>query len=217
MTKTSTRVGTAGGGGDRRGQSIDHLLAACSRGDHDAFAEFYTRLVGPTARRVQQIVRDPAMAEELTHDIMAEVWACADRFDPSRGTALAFVATIARRRAIDGVRSEQARRNRQRRVGMQRPTDGDVTVAVERDCEYQEVRLVLSVLSQRQREAIELAFWGGHNYPQVADHLDVPLGTLKSRIRDGLIRLRSELSPSEPTRGPARPRMGGPPPSTEVA
>ncbi len=79
----------------------------------------------------------------------------------------------------------------------ERHTDGDGPgVAVERDCEYQELRFALAILTPRQREAIELAFWGGCNYPQVADHLDTPLGTIKSRIRDGLTRLRAELTPS---------------------
>jgi len=123
------------------------------------------------------------------------VWLKADRFDPSRGSVTGWVATLARRRAVDRVRSEQAGRDRDDRVARRSQMREVDVVAdeVELRLEHWQVRRALTELSDRQREAIELAYFGGHTYRDVARVLGIPEGTAKSRLRDGLLRLRESL------------------------
>lgn len=160
-----------------------------------AFATVYAGLHAQVESIVRRIVRDHAMAEEVAQDVLFEVWRKADQFDPGRGTARAWVATLARRRAVDRVRSEQARRNRDDRVSRrdaETPRD-DVAESVELRLDHWQVRRALDALTERQRTAIELAYYDGYTYRDVADVLGIPEGTAKSRLRDGLQRLRGEL------------------------
>jgi RNA polymerase sigma-70 factor (ECF subfamily) len=140
-------------------------------------------------------VRDPAIAEEVAQEVLTEVWLKADRFDPERGSVVGWVATLARRRGVDRVRSEQAGRNRDDRVARRNHEREFDVVAdeVEVRLEHWQVRRALADLSDRQREAIELAYFGGHTYRDVARVLGIPEGTAKSRLRDGLLRLRESL------------------------
>ncbi|SCG53033.1 ECF RNA polymerase sigma factor SigK [Micromonospora coxensis] len=173
----------------------DDLLRAVARGDEAAFERLYA-LVSPRVHGlVRRVLRDPAQAEEVTQEVLVEVWRTAARFDPARGSATAWVFTIAHRRAVDRVRSEQAGAERVRRVAAgsgETPYDEVAEEAAAR-LERQQVRRCLTELTQVQREAITLAYYGGHSYREVAGLLDTALPTVKTRMRDGLIRLRDCL------------------------
>lgn len=174
--------------------TTDPLADALSRaacGDEAGFAELYRLLAPVVYGTVLKILRDPAMSEEVTQEVFVEVWRLAPRFDADRGSPRAWVATIAHRRAVDRVRSEQSSRNREeadsRRVDRER--DDVVDEVVDR-LDRTEVADALEQLSEPQREALVLAYYGGHTYREVAVILGVPEGTIKTRIRDGLIALR---------------------------
>jgi RNA polymerase sigma-70 factor, ECF subfamily len=175
--------------------STDDLLLAAARGDQAAFAALYDQVAGSVYGVVRRVVRDPAHSEEVAQEVLVEVWRTAARFDPDRGNAQTWILTMAHRRAIDRVRSEQASRDRTERHGLRdrgRPHD-EVTEQVEIRLEHEQVREALTTLTDLQREAVELAYYGGHTYREVAELLDTPLGTIKTRMRDGLIRLRDAL------------------------
>ena len=171
------------------------LMAAVARGDEAAFAELYDRMSRMVFGVVRKVVRDPSQSEEVAQEVFVEVWRTATRFESERGSVKTWVLTMAHRRAIDRVRSEQASRDRTERVGHRermRPFD-EVSEDVQTRFEHQQVRAALDHLTDLQREAVELAFYGGHTYREVAELLDAPLGTVKTRMRDGLIRLRDVM------------------------
>lgn len=171
------------------------LLRRAGRGDQSAFAELYDALSPLVYGVVLKVVRDPSQAEEVAQEVFVELWRLAARFDGTKGSAKTWAATLAHRRAIDRVRSEQASRVRQDRDANQtvRPERDAVASEVEASFEQVRVRRALTQLSELQREAVELAYFGGHTYREVAVLLNVAEGTVKSRIRDGMIRLRDEL------------------------
>ena len=177
------------------GATSEELLVAAATGDEVAFGLLVERIRPQTLRVARGVVRDPSIAEEVAQEVLTEIWLKADRFDPTRGTVTGWVATLTRRRAVDRVRSEQAGRNRDDRVARRNQVrDVDVVAdEVEIRLEHWQVRKALAELSDRQREAIELAYFGGHTYRDVARVLDIPEGTAKSRLRDGLLRLREAL------------------------
>jgi RNA polymerase sigma-70 factor (ECF subfamily) len=180
----------------RSATTNEQLLAAAATGDQAAYAQLYDRVAGIVYGLVLRVVRDPAQSEEVAQEVLLEVWRRAPRFDASRGSAAAWIMTIAHRRAVDRVRSEQASRTRDERAGAreQRSAGFDVVAEeVELRFEHQEVRSALTKLTDLQREAIELAYYSGYTYREVAELLDAPLGTVKTRLRDGLIRLREAL------------------------
>ena len=170
------------------------MLRRAGRGDQAAFAELYDALSPLVHGVVLKVVRDPAQSEEVTQEVFVELWRLAARFDESRGSVTSWVATVAHRRAIDRVRSEQSSRDRVARQvsNISRDYD-DVSDEVESKFERARVRRALERLTGVQREAVELAYFGGHTYREVAVLLDVAEGTVKTRIRDGMIRLRDEL------------------------
>jgi RNA polymerase sigma-70 factor (ECF subfamily) len=177
------------------GPTNEQLLAAVTRGDEQAFATFYDRFGALVFGVIRQVLRDPSQSEEVTQEVFVEIWKTASRFDPDRGSARTWVLTMAHRRAIDRVRSEQASRDRTERVGHRnhpRAFD-EVSERVETRFEHQQVRAALDHLTDLQREAVELAYYGGYTYREVAELLDAPLGTVKTRLRDGLIRLRDAI------------------------
>lgn len=176
----------------------EQLLTAAGRGDQAAFGALYDRLAAPVHAVVRGVVRDPDQTVEVVQEVMVEVWRTAARFDPARGAARTWILTMAHRRAIDRVRSEQSTRDRTERVAARdRERDVDVVAdQVELDDEHAAVRAALARLTDLQREAIELAYFHGHTYQEVADLLGTPLGTIKTRMRDGLLRLRDALGVS---------------------
>ncbi len=170
------------------------LLVRAGRGDQTAFAELFDLLSPMVHGVVRKVVRDPAISDEVTQEVFVELWRLAARFDGTKGSARSWASTLAHRRAIDRVRSEQASRDRQDRDGAQTAVSHDTVAAeVEASMDQARVRRALTQLSELQREAVELAYFGGHTYREVAVLLGVAEGTVKSRIRDGLIRLRDEL------------------------
>ena len=175
---------------------LERLLALVARGDQDAFETLYDRLSGPAFGLVRTVLRDPAQSEEVTQEVMLEVWRSASRFDPARGSATTWALTIAHRRAVDRVRSESASAEREQRSAASPSSVDDVAETVEASMDAEQVRRCLEGLTELQREAITLAYYGGYTYPQVATKLEVALGTVKTRIRDGLMRLGNCLGRS---------------------
>ncbi len=176
--------------------SSELLLARVARGDRHAYAALYDRVGGQVYGSIRRVLRDPSQSEEVSQEVLLEVWRNASRFDASRGSANAWILTMAHRRAVDRVRSEQASRNRDDRAGVRESATAPFdTVAeeVEVRLEHEQVRSALDDLTTLQREAVELAYYGGYTYREVAELLGAPLGTVKTRLRDGLIRLRDTL------------------------
>jgi RNA polymerase sigma-70 factor (ECF subfamily) len=169
------------------------LLALVARGDQTAFATVYDRSAAQVFGLVRRVVRDPAQSEEVTQEVMLEVWRTASRFDPHRGSAMTWLMTMAHRRAVDRVRSGQAAAERELRASVA-VTDYDVVAEeVETRLDAQRVRRCLDSLTELQRESVTLAYYGGYTYREVAGLLGVAVGTVKTRMRDGLIRLRDCL------------------------
>ena len=174
---------------------LSSLLGRCARGDEQAFAALYDETVRRVHGLVLRVVRDPAQAEEVTQEVYLQAWRTASRYDESKGSALAWLMTLAHRRAVDRVRAAEAS-SRQDTTYHQRThvVPHDTTAeAAETSMEARRVRTALAELTTVQREALELAYFGGYTHTEVATMLDLPVGTAKTRIRDGLIRLRDAM------------------------
>jgi RNA polymerase sigma-70 factor (ECF subfamily) len=171
------------------------LLRAVAAGDERAFERLYDLVAPRVYGLIRRVLRDPAQAEEVAQEVLVEVWRMAARFDPARGSATAWIFTIAHRRVIDRVRAEQAATDRIARIGTATAdtpydmVDDEVSGRLER----RQVRRCLDDLTELQRQAVILAYYQGNTYPQVAELLNAPLPTVKTRMRDGLIRLRDCL------------------------
>jgi len=178
--------------------SDEALLVAAAACDQAAFAALYDRASSAVLGVCVRVVRDRTMAEEVLQEVMVEAWRKAARFDPDRGSARAWLTTLAHRRAVDRVRSEQAHRDRHERAATteHQPAFDVVADEVTTRAEHRLVRDALDALTPRQREAVELAYFGGRTYRDVAEVLQIPEGTAKSRLRDGLERLRRTLETS---------------------
>lgn len=168
---------------------------ATSKGDREAYEALFDRVAPKVVGVCRRVVRDPARSEEVAQEVLTEVWRSAKRFDPDKGSAMTWIMTIAHRRSVDCVRSVQASRDRDERVGRR---DRDrafdvVSEEVEIREDHERVRAALDSLTDLQREVVDLAYYGGHTYREVAELLDTPLGTIKTRMRDGLIRLRDAM------------------------
>jgi RNA polymerase sigma-70 factor, ECF subfamily len=171
---------------------LDAQLVLAARGDQAAFETVYDQVSGAVFGLIQRVLRDSAQAEEVAQEALLEVWRTAERYDPARGSALAWVMTIAHRRAVDRVRSAAAAAAREvKAAAIEPPAPADeVAESVESSLEAERVRRCLDGLSEPQRQAITLAYYSGYTYPQVASAVGAALGTVKTRIRDGLKRLR---------------------------
>jgi len=167
-------------------------MGRTAAGDRAAFASLYDETSPMVYGTALRVLRDPDLAAELTQDVMLEVWRTAERFDAMRGSATAWIATMAHRRAVDSVRAVQAQRTRDELAGVrdfERPHDA-VAETVDRRMESEQVLGCLGSLTDLQREAVTIAYYGGRTYREVAEQTGAALPTVKSRIRDGLHRLR---------------------------
>lgn len=172
------------------------LMAKVALGDERAFDQLYDLVSPQVYGLVRKVLQNPAQAEEVTQEVLIELWRTATRFDPSRGSLTTWVLTLAHRRAVDRVRSERASTDRDRDV-----TAGSASVAYDQvedevidKLEHERVKRCMGSLTQLQREAVMLAYYAGHTYREVADLLGANLATIKTRMRDGLIRMRDCLS-----------------------
>jgi RNA polymerase sigma-70 factor (ECF subfamily) len=170
-------------------------LRLASRGDQEAFAQLYDATSARVFGLAVRVVRDPAQAEEVAQEAFLEIWRTASRFDPAKGSAQAWMLTIVHRKAVDRVRSAEAATRRDTTYHDQNQTvDHDATAdAAHASMEARRVRNAMESLTAVQREALELAYFGGYTHTEVASMLDLPVGTAKTRIRDGLIRLRDTM------------------------
>lgn len=177
------------------GPAAEQLLAEVAKGDEQAFEQLYELAGAPVFGLVQRILRDAAQSEEVAQEVLVEVWRTATRYQPDRATGMTWILTLAHRRAVDRVRSSQATRERETRVGTEeyrRPFD-EVSDAVTTRWEQRQVRRCMSTLTELQRESVVLTYYRGYTYPEAAGLLEAPLSTVKTRLRDGLIRLRDCL------------------------
>ena len=164
-----------------------------ARGDEDAFRGIFDHAAGPVLGTVRRILRDPAQSEEVMQEVLLEVWRTAARFDPDVGSGAAWIMTLAHRRAVDRVRSEHSAAQRELRAARVSVEYDEVTEAVELNLDHERVRRCLTSLTELQHEAVTLAYYHGYTYREVAELLGVAVGTVKTRMRDGLIRLRDCL------------------------
>ena len=188
-------VAAVPGSGGRTPTATEELLKLVARGDESAFAALYDAIAPRVYGLVLRVLRDPAQAEEVAQEVLVEIWRTAGRYDGTRGSATSWMFTIAHRRAVDRVRAEQAGAERIRRVAVasvETPYDEVVEQATAR-LDQAQVRRCLDGLTDLQREAITLAYYGGHTYREVAELLGAAVPTIKSRMRDGLIRMRDCL------------------------
>ena len=177
------------------GPDLEALVRQAARGDESAFERVYDEVADAVFGLVRRVLRDPAQSEEVTQEVFVELWRTASRFDAGKGRARTWILTLAHRRAVDRVRSAQASADREDVVGAREQVRvfDEVAEEVELRLEQQQVRRCLDSLTEVQRESVTLAFYGGYTYPEVATLLGTPLGTVKTRMRDGLIRLRDCL------------------------
>jgi RNA polymerase sigma-70 factor (ECF subfamily) len=175
--------------------SLEQLLRRSATGDEVAFADLYDAVSARLFGIVRRVVRDLAQSEEVTQESFLEIWKHSARFDPSKGSALSWMLTIAHRKAVDRVRSAEAARRRDDGYGAgnQDVTHDSTAEAVVERLDAERVHRALDTLTRAQRQALELAYLSGYTHTEVATMLDLPLGTAKTRIRDGLIRLRDTL------------------------
>jgi RNA polymerase sigma-70 factor, ECF subfamily len=183
--------------GDRSAQpargAMELVLIEVAKGDHAAFRALYDQAAPAVLGTVRRILRDPAQSEEVMQEVLLEVWRTASRFDPAAGTAVAWITMLAHRRAVDRVRSEQRASERELRAATATIEYDEVSDAVQTSLEQERVRRCLAGLTDLQRESVTLAYYGGYSYREVAQLLGVAVGTVKTRMRDGLIRLRDCL------------------------
>jgi RNA polymerase sigma-70 factor, ECF subfamily len=172
---------------------LELVLAEVAKGDHAAFRAVYDQTAPAVLGTVRRVLRDPAQSEEVMQEVLLEVWRTAARFDPSVGSANAWIMTLAHRRAVDRVRSEQRAAARELRAATASIDYDEVSDAALTTLEQERVRRCLGGLTDLQRESVTLAYYGGYSYREVAQLLGVAAGTVKTRMRDGLIRLRDCL------------------------
>ena len=170
----------------------DDLLLLVAEGNHDAFGALYDRISSRVFGLVKRVLVDPAQSEEVTQDILLEVWQNAPRFDPAKGKAVSWVLTMAHRRAIDRVRASQASRTRDFTVGVRdfEEAQDDLTDTIETRHEHDRVSMAMRQLTRAQQEALDLTYFKGLTNREAAIAAGVPIGTMKTRLRDSLIALR---------------------------
>ncbi|WP_241972703.1 ECF RNA polymerase sigma factor SigK [Cryobacterium cryoconiti] len=175
--------------------SQEELLGRVAQGDEAAFGELYDRMAPRVLGLVRRLLVDPAQSEEVAQEIFLEIWQTATRYEAQRGGASTWILTMAHRRAVDRIRSSQASRDRDVKIGIRdlAVAYDEVSETVAVRIEHERVEKAMSRLTELQRQAISLAYYGGLSQSEVAERLQIPLGTVKTRLRDGLIRLRDEM------------------------
>ncbi len=183
---------------DDGGENADHVGALLQRvagGDRVAFAELYDSLSARAFGLILRVLVDRSQSEEVLQEVFLEIWQSAGRFTPNRGQGRSWVLTIAHRRAVDRVRSSQSSADRDVRAGFR-----DMDVAYDAVSEKVELKMegrrvvdALAALPEAQKEALTLAYFGGYSQSEIATLVGAPLGTVKTRMRDGLSRLRMEM------------------------
>ena len=189
MGEPGLRLVPVGGGR----ADVDVLVSRVARGDAGAFEALYDELSSAVFGLARRVVRDPARAEDVTQEVFLEVWRKAGRFDSALGKAKTWVMTIAHRRAVDAVRRSESQKRQDERTAPEQVSHdepADSLIAAE---EQGAVRECLETLTDLQLESVRLAFFNGYTYNEVATLLEKPLPTIKTRMRDGLIRLRDCL------------------------
>ncbi|MFJ2054781.1 sigma-70 family RNA polymerase sigma factor [Streptomyces sp. NPDC087908] len=174
---------------------LPELMGRVALGDQQAFTAVFEAVSGPVLGLVRTVLRDAAQSEEVAQEVLVEVWRTAARYEPARGSVMTWVLMLAHRRAVDRVRSEQAASNREKRAALldHAAAYDEVVEQVEGRLEREQVRRCLGGLTELQHQSVTLAYYRGLTYREVAELLAVPLGTVKARMRDGLIRLRDCL------------------------
>ncbi len=168
------------------------MLGRIGRGDYRAFEVLYDRYGGPVYSLAAKMLRDPRAAEEVAQEVFLAIWRGASDFDPNRGSARAWILSLAHHKSVDAVRRHRLRVTEPLAETM--TADADVAGDATRSVEEAQVRKALEALSDGQREAIVLAYYGGYTQHEIAERLGVPLGTVKTRMRDGMLRLRAALA-----------------------
>jgi RNA polymerase sigma-70 factor (ECF subfamily) len=171
------------------------LLAQVASGNNRAFSDVYRDAAPTVLGLITRVLRDRAQAEEVTQEVFVQLWQTAARFDGAKGTAMGWILTVAHRRAIDRVRASQSAKDRDLRIGVRDhvPAYDSVAESVEISISDGDVRRAMERLTPVQRQAITLTYYGGLSVTEAAAELSVPVGTLKTRLRDGMIRLRDEM------------------------
>ncbi len=174
---------------------LAELLKLSGRGDEAAFARLYDATAARAYGLAVRVVRDPSQAEEVAQEAFLEIWRTAGRYDEGKGSAVSWILTLVHRKAVDRVRSAEAgsRRDTAYHQGSQGVEHDSTAEAAHASMEARRVRQALDSLTEVQREALELAYFKGYTHTEVATMLDLPVGTAKTRIRDGLIRLRDTM------------------------
>jgi RNA polymerase sigma-70 factor, ECF subfamily len=172
------------------------LVQRSARGHEDAFSDLYDETCARLYGVILRVIRSPDLAQEVTQEVYIEIWRQAGRYPKERCSVLAWMTTVAHRRAVDRVRAETSDLTREHKY-LQSNTEREVDQVwdvVEQRFDVQRVRKAMASLTEIQREALTLAYFGGYTHAQVAELLDLPLGTAKTRIRDGLIGLRDAFA-----------------------
>lgn len=181
-----------------RERTPEQLLACVAEGDRDAFSELYDHLVSRVLVVVRRCLVDPAQSEEVAQEVFLQVWQTAPRYESSQGAAITWILTLAHRRAVDRVRASQSSRDRDLRLGIRdlHSSSADVAETVETLIEWDRAVRAMQHISALQRQVITLTYSQGLSQNEIAAMLDVPVGTIKTRLRDGILRLRRELGMS---------------------
>lgn len=172
---------------------VDILVGQVARGDSEAFAQLYDEMGSSVFGVARRVVRDPARAEDVSQDVFLEIWRKAPSFDAARGSAKTWIMTIAHRRAVDAVRRNESQKKYDGQAVLDEVSHDEPADSVIKDEEHGAVRTCLETLTELQLESVRLAYFNGYTYSEVASILDKPLPTIKTRMRDGLIRLRDCL------------------------
>ncbi|MDY0911630.1 ECF RNA polymerase sigma factor SigK [Rathayibacter festucae] len=187
MSDDTTAEGTA--------PDLGALLERIAAGEQAAFSQLYDLVASRVLGLITRVLVDRAQSEEVAQEVFLEIWQTAGRFAPNKGSATTWILTMAHRRAIDRVRAAQAGRDRDVRIGIRdlgRDYD-QVAEQAEVSLEHEKVTAALGRLTELQRQALQLAYYGGYSHSEIAGILDCPVGTIKTRLRDGMIRLREEM------------------------